>query len=283
MRNITVLEAEALLCRSLTSPEQGWLQATAGVHEYYLFCCTIVLLTVFYPLACTPYFILEQLRLPFFEKYRVQPGAYNPPEDVLRSLKGVMRAIFTTILPLQLLSYPAFKLVGLSAGLPLPSARDAALQLLVFFLVEDYLNYWLHRALHASRWAYERIHAMHHEFETPCGAAASYAHWAEILLLGSASFAGPALVRCHVVTLWAWIVLRQWEAIETHSGYHFPWSPTRLVPFYGGAEFHDHHHLVGGQSTGNFASCFTYCDALYGTDKGYRVRKQLAGKQKKVA
>lgn len=282
MHNITVLQAQALLGRTLTNAEQGWLYATAGVHEYYLFCSTIVLLTVFYPLACAPYIILEQLRLPFFEQYRLQPSSYNAPEDIWKSLKSVMRTILTTILPLQLLSYPAFKMVGLTAGLPLPPARDVALQLLVFFLVEDYLNYWIHRFLH-TKWYYDRIHYMHHEFETPCSSAASYAHWAEILLLGSASFAGPAIVRCHVVTLWSWIVLRQWEAIETHSGYHFPWSPTRLIPFYGGAEFHDHHHLVGGQSTGNFASCFTYCDTIYGTDKGYRVRKQLLGTRKKAA
>lgn len=49
--------------------------------------------------------------------------------------------------------------------------------------------------------------------------------------------------------------------------YHFPWSPTKLIPFYGGAEYHDYHHFVGGKSRGNFASVFTWCDYIYGTDK----------------
>jgi len=36
----------------------------------------------------------------------------------------------------------------------------------------------------------------------------------------------------------------------------------------------DYHHYVGGQSQSNFASVFTYCDYLYGTDKGYRYHKE---------
>lgn len=49
--------------------------------------------------------------------------------------------------------------------------------------------------------------------------------------------------------------------------YDFPWTPTKYIPFYGGAEYHDYHHFVGGQSQSNFASVFTYCDYIYGTDK----------------
>jgi len=49
--------------------------------------------------------------------------------------------------------------------------------------------------------------------------------------------------------------------------YDFSWSPTRFIPFYGGAKYHDYHHYVGRHSQSNFASVFTYCDYLYGTDK----------------
>ncbi|MQL72403.1 hypothetical protein Taro_004780 [Colocasia esculenta] len=57
------------------------------------------------------------------------------------------------------------------------------------------------------------------------------------------------------------------------SSYDFPLTPTKYIPFYGGAEYHDYHHYVGGQSQSNFASVFTYCDYIYGTDKGYRYQK----------
>ena len=62
--------------------------------------------------------------------------------------------------------------------------------------------------------------------------------------------------------------------------YDFPWSPTKYIPFYGGADHHDYHHYVGGQSQSNFASVFTYCDYIYGTDKGYRYQKKLLAKLK---
>lgn len=49
--------------------------------------------------------------------------------------------------------------------------------------------------------------------------------------------------------------------------YDIPWTPTKFIPFYGGADHHDYHHYVGEQSHSNFASVFTYCDYIYGTDK----------------
>lgn len=91
-------------------------------------------------------------------------------------------------------------------------------QLVVYVLVEDYGHYWIHRLLHC-RWGYEKIHRLHHEFTAPIGFAAPYAHWAEVLILGLPSFVGPVLVPGHMITFWLWMVLRQMEAIETHSGY----------------------------------------------------------------
>ncbi|BBH03220.1 hypothetical protein Prudu_014020 [Prunus dulcis] len=42
----------------------------------------------------------------------------------------------------------------------------------------------------------------------------------------------------------------------------------------------DYHHYVGGQSQSNFASVFTYCDFIYGTDKGFRYQKKILKKLK---
>ncbi|KAI4297488.1 hypothetical protein L6164_037377 [Bauhinia variegata] len=39
-----------------------------------------------------------------------------------------------------------------------------------------------------------------------------------------------------------------------------------------------YHHYVGGQSQSNFASVFTYCDYIYGTDKGYRYQQKTLRK-----
>lgn len=51
------------------------------------------------------------------------------------------------------------------------------------------------------------------------------------------------------------------------SWFDFPFNPTKFIPFYGDAVYHDYHHYVGRQSQSNFASVFTFCDHIYGTDK----------------
>lgn len=64
--------------------------------------------------------------------------------------------------------------------------------------------------------------------------------------------------------------------------FDFPFTPTKYIPFYGGAEYHDYHHYVGGQSQSNFASVFTYCDYLYGTDRvSFSPTQRLEGGTKK--
>lgn len=109
-------------------------------------------------------------------------------------------------------------MIGVRTGLPLPSGWEIISQLTVYFMVEDYTNYWIHRFLH-NKWGYEKIHKVHHEYTAPIGFAAPHAHWAEVLILGIPSFLGPAMVPGHMITFWLWIALRQVEAIETHSGY----------------------------------------------------------------
>lgn len=129
-------------------------------------------------------------------------------------------------------------MIGIRTGLPLPSFWEIAAQLLVYFMIEDYTNYWMHRWLHC-KWGYEKIHRVHHEYTAPIGFAAPYAHWAEVLILGIPSFLGPAIVPGHMITLWLWIALRQIEAIDTHSGYasftrpfHCNHCAFRGCPFY---------------------------------------------------
>ncbi|TKY55391.1 Methylsterol monooxygenase 1-1 [Spatholobus suberectus] len=258
--------AEAALGRNLTSAETLWFSYSATKSDYFLYCHNILFLFVIFSLVPFPLVFLELKRVSVFDSYKIQPKVRLSLDEILKCYKDVMRMFFLVVGPLQLLSYPSVKMIGIRTGLPLPSGWEIFSQLLVYFLVEDYTNYWIHRFLH-NKWGYEKIHRVHHEYPAPIGFAAPYAHWAEILILGIPSFLGPAMVPGHMITFWLWIVLRQIEAIDTHSGYDFPWSLTKYIPFYGGAEYHDYHHYVGRQSQSNFASVFTYCDYIYGTDK----------------
>nr|CAB3462858.1 unnamed protein product [Digitaria exilis] len=85
-------------------------------------------------------------------------------------------------------------------------------------------------------------------YATPFGLTSKYAHPAEILFLGFATVAGPALTGPHLFTLWVWIALKVLETVEAQNGYHFPWSPSNFLPLYGG---------------------------LFGTDKDYRKAKAV--------
>lgn len=100
----------------------------------------------------------------------------------------------------------------------LPSLTEFFLQLLVYFIVDDYGVYWIHRWLHC-KWCYENIHKVHHEFTAPIALVAVYAHWADILVMAIPSFIGPAMVPCHMITFWLWIIIRLLETTTTHSGY----------------------------------------------------------------
>ncbi|KAK7251197.1 hypothetical protein RIF29_34179 [Crotalaria pallida] len=266
-------EASAALGRNLTFAETMWFTYSAQKSDYFLYCHNILFLFLIFSLVPLPIVFLEIRRILPFDNYKIQPKIRLSFNEMFKCYRDVMHMFFFVVGPLQLVSYPSIQMIGIKTGLPLPSLWEISAQLLVYFLIEDYTNYWIHRLLH-NKWGYEKIHRVHHEYPAPIGYAAPYAHWAEILILGIPSFLGPAIVPGHMITFWLWIALRQIEAIDTHSGYDFPWNVTRFIPFYGGAEYHDYHHYVGGQSHSNFASVFTYCDYIYGTDKGYRYQKK---------
>ncbi len=80
-----------------------------------------------------------------------------------------------------------------------------------------------HRALHYGP-LYKYIHKIHHKYSAPFGLAAEYAHPAEVLILGTGTLAGPLLYcfftqNFHILTMYIWITLRLFQAVDAHSGY----------------------------------------------------------------
>jgi len=164
--------------------------------------------------------------------------------------------------------------LGFSMALPLPPVRDLAWQLPAFFVIEDFYFYWVHRGLHHKS-VYKYVHKVHHEHKHPFGIAAEYAHPVETFILGIGTLLGPLFFAKHMITLWAWLLVRLWETVEDHSGYDLPFNPTNLIPFWGGAVHHDYHHKT---FEGPYSSIFTWCDWIFGTDAGFRAQqKKLRG------
>lgn len=163
------------------------------------------------------------------------------------------------------LAWPLMQWKGVRLG-PAPSVWEIAAQFVFFVYVDDFLFYWMHRAMH-SPWLFKRVHATHHRILTPWAVTGHYMHPLEFIATGLLALAVPWVIGAHVYTLWLWITFRQWEAAEGHCGYDLPWSPSKLFPGSDGARHHDWHHA---KVKGNYAGFFPHCDRWFGTfAKGY--------------
>nr|TKW08402.1 hypothetical protein SEVIR_6G026100v2 [Setaria viridis] len=134
----TAAEAEAALGRALSSAEAAWFRYSAGMPDCWLLWHNTLIIFLLQTLAPLPLVLLERLA----------------PSFAMQDRAGVFSLV---VVSFQLLSYPVVKMAGILMGLPLPSAGEIAVQLLVYTLVEDYLSYWIHRLLHTD-WGYKKIH-----------------------------------------------------------------------------------------------------------------------------
>ena len=164
---------------------------------------------------------------------------------------------------------------GMETGVPFPPIFKMAYQIALFFVMEDAGHYWLHRALH---WGplYKNIHKIHHQYSAPFGLAAEYASPIEVMLLGIPTIGSPILWCAitgdlHILTIYVWITLRLFQAIDAHSGYDLPWSLHKIFPFWGGADFHDVHHE---KFIGNYSSSFRWWDYMMDTESGPEAAKK---------
>lgn len=141
-----------------------------------------------------------------------------------------------------------------------PPVVDMLWQIPAFAIIDDVIYYWIHRALH-TRWLYRHVHSVHHRISAPWAIAGGYFHPAEYVLILLCSSAGPILLGAHIVTIWLWIVIRQWGAAYGHSGYVFPWHKWPL--FSPTPDYHDNHH---SRCNGNYANYFPALDRLFRTE-----------------
>jgi sterol desaturase/sphingolipid hydroxylase (fatty acid hydroxylase superfamily) len=144
-------------------------------------------------------------------------------------------------------------------------------QLLFFVFLDDFLYYWMHRAMHKG-WLLKKVHSVHHRIRHTSAINGNYMHWFEYLCTASLTLLGPVLIGAHLHVLWLWVVIRQFEAADGHCGYVLPWNPGHVFPLYEGAGYHDFHH---SQYQGNYAGFLPYLDRFFGTyARGFREWRQ---------
>ncbi len=209
--------------------------------------------------------------VPTLRRYKIQPRQAHEERQWSRKkqLRCLKLIIFNHVFiqfPMMMLFHYVADLVGFRIELPLPPMSRLLWQIPIFYVIEDFWFYWLHRFLHWPK-IYPLIHKMHHEHTAPFGMAAEYAHPVETVFLGIGTMLGPILFADHMFTVWVWLVFRLWETVEDHSGFDFPWNPTNLIPFWAGSAHHDFHHKT---FQGPYSSVFTWCDWLFGTDALFR-------------
>jgi methylsterol monooxygenase len=226
--------------------------------------------------AWLPWLAMDQFD--YFKRWKIQPDKTPSREMVTKCLIKLLKSHVFIQLPMQMMFYFVAPYFGFSLALEaLPKSRDFLWQIPVFFVIEDFYFYWIHRFLHHKR-VYKYVHKIHHEHKYPFGIAAEYAHPVETFFLGIGTLLGPLFFAKHMVTLWVWLFFRLVETVEDHSGYDVPWNPTNLIPFWGGAVHHDFHHKT---FEGPYSSVFTWCDWMFGTDKEFRAhqKKLRSGKE----
>ncbi|KAI9318664.1 hypothetical protein BX666DRAFT_1930369 [Dichotomocladium elegans] len=230
-----------------------------------------------------PYLICDHI--PYLRQYKLQPHKHNSHIDYWRCTKRVLYCHFVIESPIIFFFHPSATLLGMRITAPFPCWYQVLSQLIIFFVLEDFYHYHVHRLMH-SPFLYRNIHRIHHEYAAPFGIAAEYAHPIETILLGFGTIAGPLAYHLlavhffqwgtgwhlHMTTMLWWIVLRLHQTVDAHSGYDFPWSLRHFLPFWTGADHHDYHHQA---FVGNYGSSFRWWDYLFGTDAKYRAyRKQ---------
>lgn len=225
-----------------------------------------------------PWIILDSI--PYFNRWKIQNQKVPTAKEQFDCAALVLLSHFTVELPQIWLFHPVATYFGMEFGVPFPSAWKIAMQVSIFFIMEDTWHYWFHRALHYGP-LYRSIHKLHHTYSAPFGLAAEYASPIEVMLLGIGIVGSPILWvslthDLHLVTMYIWIILRLFQAIDAHSGYDFPWSLRHFLPFWAGADHHDLHHE---KFIGNYASSFRWWDFCLDTEAGLEAAKKRRDKK----
>ncbi|KAF4954062.1 hypothetical protein FSARC_12229 [Fusarium sarcochroum] len=229
---------------------------------------------------CIPYMMMDYI--PYFQQFRIQKQKVPTLREQWDCAAIVLISHFTAELPQIWFFHPIATYLGMDYGVPFPPVWKMALQIAICFVMEDAWHYWFHRALHYGP-LYKAIHKMHHTYSAPFGLAAEYASPIETALLGIGVVGCPIVLlaitgELHLFTMYTWIVLRLFQAIDSHSGYDFPWSLRHFLPVWAGAAHHDLHHE---KFIGNYASSFRWWDYCLDTEAGAEAHKKR--REKKLA
>eukprot|EP00127_Corallochytrium_limacisporum_P002585 Clim_evm21s134 gene=Clim_evmTU21s134 len=246
----------------LFSFENSWRWMTENFTEFQIATFgSIIMHELIYFGVCLPGFMFQFM--PVMKQYKIQKDKPETFDAQWKCMKLIMFNHFCIQTPLIFGTYTYTQMFGIPYGYDsMPKWWVLAYQVAGCFVIEDTWHYFIHRLMH-HRKLYKHVHKVHHHFSAPFGIVAEYAHPIETIVLGTGFFLGLLVFCDHFVLMWLWVGLRLIETCDVHSGYDLPFNPLHLIPYYGGAKFHDWHHQ---NTLGNYASTFTWWDTWLGTD-----------------
>ena len=154
----------------------------------------------------------------------------------------------------------------------LPDSWTFAKHIMICIITEDFGFHMAHRLFH-SKYKYFNLygwyHKQHHEYKHPISITSEYSHPVEYAISNHfPSFIGMLLLgkRMHIFEIMIWGTLRILETHDGHSGYEFPWSIFRLIPFGSDATYHTFHHA---KNVGNYSSFMTIWDTIFNSNSEF--------------
>ena len=145
---------------------------------------------VFFLIGQLMHLVLYKIKLPFFEKYKINPERAWPWEKDMalwrvqlgKSIRCI--ALWVGVISPLMICMDHFVLDDMKMAMTLeqwPSRTTVIKQIVFFMCMEDLLFYWAHRLLHLPS-VYPYIHKRHHEFKDTISIASEYAHPVESFL-----------------------------------------------------------------------------------------------------
>lgn len=155
-----------------------------------------------------------------------------------------------------------------------PTTAELLRDLVLYFLIGDFLSYWWHRIEHQQSWYAKRVHRVHHADRPPLTIwTAMVVHPVEGLsVFVFFHFYGIAFP-IHLFTFAIAAFSMTAVTMVTHSGYRLPVYDSIFAPAAG----HDVHHT--DRTPTNISVVLTVCDRLFGTFQPASYRSRLQRKE----